>query len=1004
MRMHVRPVAVPLVTMLVLAGALALAGAGPASAGPANDAFASAQPISGSKGVVYGTLVGATIENGSGVCNEPRKTYPYGDLYGDRSVWYRWTAPANGWLRFGLKTYGGWTAYVDAFQFRGSCWRADAPASASSRAGDFEQLEVRRGETIWFGVYSYGAANVGTFALGWRLIASPPPLNDRFANADVVWGRYGRQYGHNVNATRDAGEPAHAGRAGGRSVWYRWTAPTSGPAMFHAGGLDCLVAVYTGAAVDALTLVAADTGTWAGGSCTARFSAASGTTYRIAVDGEAGHESSFLLTWNSGPRPPHDNAAAARTISGFYGLLDDTNRGATDEASEPKHAPTRAGSSVWYRWTAPDDGAAGFWVNTPPLYQPSSVWEEGKRIAVFTGTPPGALTLRAESPVPPIDHQLGANLSAVTRGTTYWIQVSGVDEQVVHYTLEWRLLPQANDEFAEPLVLPPTGSVAVDTSDAGAEPGEPAHGRYEPRSSLWFRWTAPQSGRVTFDDFEEHDVIGFFGQPVLAAYTGDQIDALSRIAVTHEFMSGGWSTFSFAVTAGVTYRIALDEDDPFGYGQRHRLNWYFGTREWTDPAVALTAPADGARVSGVAPLDATASDDSGVWAVGYSHDVAASWHDGPQPEAAPYGFGLDTERYADGPLELTANAWDVRANHAVSEPHTLVIENRPPSVRLWWNPPQRLTFDTSAHLEWEAAEPMSRSACSLDGAAYTDCSGPAGSTGATRELAGLADGVHVFRVVTTDMAGKVAVDADAYQWVIDTKGLGVLLPDDSAAPAVTGPVPDIYGGHPIGNTTAAVRLRWTSSDGPGTGVQRHDVQASVNGGSWTAMPSYGSLTAQIYQLASGSSYRFRVRAWDWAGNVSAWAYGPSFAVGLAQETSTAWRWSAGWSRVASGNASAGYVELTGTRGAAGRLTFRGRSVGLYGPRTPSLGLSAVYLDGVRVATVNQWSSVAAARETLYVRNGLSLATTHVLEVRSLGMPGHEGGGTRVAVDAASVVR
>jgi len=34
---------------------------------------------------------------------------------------------------------------------------------------------------------------------------------------------------------------------------------------------------------------------------------------------------------------------------------------------------------------------------------------------------------------------------------------------------------------------------------------------------------------------------------------------------------------------------------------------------------------------------------------------------------------------------------------------------------------------------------------------------------ASRELAGLADGVHVFRVVTTDMAGKTAVDADAYQ-------------------------------------------------------------------------------------------------------------------------------------------------------------------------------------------------------------------------------------------------
>src|SRR6266542_138341 len=432
-------------------------------------------------------------------------------------------------------------------------------------------------------------------------------------------------------------------------------------------------------------------------------------------------------------------------------------------------------TTLWYRWTAPDDGEAGFWVMRPPLYEPSSELEDDKRIAVFTGTPPGALTLQAESPAPPIPstQTFGANLG-VTRGTTYWIQVTGVDEQVLHYTLEWRLLPQSNDEFAEPLVLPPTGGVAVDTTGAGAEPGEPAHGRYQPRSSLWFRWTAAQSGTVTFDDYEEGD--GFDAQPVIAAYTGDRVDALSRVLVTHEFMPGAWNTFSFSVTAGTTYRIALDEDGPFAYGMRHRLNWYFGAKEWNDPTVALTAPADGARVAGVAQLDATASDDSGVWSVGYSHDLAAGSNDGPQPEPAPYGFGLDTERYADGPLELTAR-------------------------------------------EWDASEPLSRSVCSLDGAAYADCSGQAGSRSATKELAGLADGVHVLRVVTTDMAGKAAGDADAYQWIVDTKGLGVLLPDDSTAPTVTGPVPDILAGQPIGNTTAAIRMRWTSSDGSGTGVQ-----------------------------------------------------------------------------------------------------------------------------------------------------------------------------------------
>ncbi len=148
---------------------------------------------------------------------------------------------------------------------------------------------------------------------------------------------------------------------------------------------------------------------------------------------------------------------------------------------------------------------------------------------------------------------------------------------------------------------------------------------------------------------------------------------------------------------------------------------------------------------------------------------------------------------------------------------------------------------------------------------------------------------------------------------------------------------------------------------------------------------------------------FRVRAWDWAGNVSAWAYGPTFAVNLAQETSTAWRWSTGWRRTAWLSASGGYVKLTGTPGAYGQLTFHSRSVALAGPRAASLRLSAIYLDGVRVATLNQWSSAAEARQPLYIRNSLSLTTTHVLEVRSLGQAGHEGGGTKVAVDVASIV-
>jgi hypothetical protein len=988
-RLIVLPVAISLVVP-----ALLMAGATPAYATPANDAFAAAQTISGAKGVTYGSLVDATIDFGT-TCGEPLKR---SGLYGDRSVWYRWTVPANGTVRFGMKSYGGWAADVDLYRNYGGCVRT-LVAGASSAPGHIGSLDVERGESIWFGVYSFGDTNVGTFALGWRLIPTPPPLNDAFVDADVLWGRYGSMYANNINAMREAGEPTHGGPSSGHSAWFRWKAPQSGPAMFHVGGparpLDCLLAVYRGTAVSALARVAADSGTWAGSSCTVRFTATAGLTYRIAVDGEADgsgdDETAFVLFWNSGQPPAHDDATSARKITGFSGRLDDTNRGATDEMTEPRHAPSRGGSSVWYRWTAPDDGEASFTLQMPYLYQPAESSEGNKRLAVFTGTPPNGLTLLAESPLRTRD--LFAAVG-VRRGTTYWIQVVGVDEQVAHYVLGWRLWPDSNDEFAEATVLPPIGSIAADTNYATAEPGEPPPGRYPAHHSLWFKWTAPQSGQVTFDDWEEGD--GYFAQPVIAAYTGDRLDQLTRIPVTHQGQTLDWNTFTFAVTAGVTYRIALDENDS---PDRHRLNWYFGDREWNDPAVTLTAPAAGARVSGVVPLRADASDDSGLWLVGFSHHSENGSFAGQR--AVTYTVDFDTERYADGPLELTALASDIAANSAVSEPRTVVIENRPPAVGIGGSPDE-LTMDTNAQLQWLADEPIMQSLCSLDGAAYTDCSGRVGDRLFSKDYAGLADGVHVFRVIVTDMAGKKSVDPDAYQWRVDTKGLGVLLADDANAPRTTEPAPDITSGQNVGTFTAPVRMRWTSNDGSGTGIQRHDVERSVDGQAWTAVTSPGALTAQVY-LLTAHTYRFRVRAWDWADNVSAWAYGPTFDVSLAQETATAWRWSTGWTRTASASASGGYIRTTGTSGAHGSLTFRGRSVAVYGPRSGSLGLSAIYLDGSRVATVNQWASSAEARRPLYIRNGLSLTTTHVLEVRSLGKAGHQGGGTKVTVDVASIL-
>ena len=70
-------------------------------------------------------------------------------------------------------------------------------------------------------------------------IGGPPvvrPPNDNFANAISLPGGSGSVNGSNVNATRQAGEPVHAGFLGDKSIWYKWTSPVNGEVTFDTTG------------------------------------------------------------------------------------------------------------------------------------------------------------------------------------------------------------------------------------------------------------------------------------------------------------------------------------------------------------------------------------------------------------------------------------------------------------------------------------------------------------------------------------------------------------------------------------------------------------------------------------------------------------------------------------------------------------------------------------------------------------------------------------------------
>ena len=144
-------------------------------------------------------------------------------------------------------------------------------------------------------------------------VAAPPP-NDHFADASVLSGFPARVEGANVGATAEPGEPLLV-YAGGRSVWWQWTAPTSASVAVHAcsSAIRPTFGVYTGDSVDALQRVGGRDNAYFTGRGPSReiprscetgpavwFFATAGETYYIAVDAVLSDQGSFRLKLSLG--------------------------------------------------------------------------------------------------------------------------------------------------------------------------------------------------------------------------------------------------------------------------------------------------------------------------------------------------------------------------------------------------------------------------------------------------------------------------------------------------------------------------------------------------------------------------------------------------------------------------------------------------------------------------------------------------------------------------------
>lgn len=392
-------------------------------------------------------------------------------------------------------------------------------------------------------VYSYALSNlasgnytfyVNTTAPGkqpdqtivsYSILTAPP--NDLLANSLKIAASGQMLTGYTHFANIETGEPVHAGTAGvTNSIWFTFAPTNSGRVLVDPGGstFDTAIAVYTGLAVDALTLVAATNDVPAINSITNNprgwlyFDATAGETYHIAVAGVPPFASGTVNLRVFFDGVPDTNAPGVTITAPFSGLI--TTNGAV----------TLAG-------TATDGGLFDSGV------QFVEVSQNGQAPVLALSTNGfAAWSLR-------VLLTAGSNVLQVVA-----VDNAGNRSAPRKVDVTYRVFDPPNDLFAMARDLFGTnGLIAIDTTKGTKEVGEPNHAGNNGGKSIWYRFVPPSDGSLflttTNSNFDT----------VMAVYTGTQVSALTNLAFNDDALAPfRHSVITLAVRAGTNYYIAVD--------------------------------------------------------------------------------------------------------------------------------------------------------------------------------------------------------------------------------------------------------------------------------------------------------------------------------------------------------------------------------------------------------------------------------------------------------------
>lgn len=567
--------------------------------GGGNDFFSQRTLLpSGCSGSVTDSNVFATRESGE---------VDHANAHGSHSVWFRWIAPTTGQVTFDTLGSDFDTALAVYNDNRTTTVVSNDNVSTLVKTSSVT-FSVTLGTAYSIAVDGAGTA-AGNIVLNW----TATPTGDAFAKATKVTGATSSKTGLNLCATRESDEPNHAGQQGYGSVWYKWTATTTGTVNIAvlSEQIKPLVGVYTGSTLGSLTPVSPiDTAYGTSEFNQVLFQAQGGVEYKIAVDSQTTDTGNFNLYWTTAV-PANDAFSKPQVISGCSGSLQTNNLAASRETSEPVIASTPGGASIWFSWQAP---------SSDPVTFDTAGSSIDTLLGVYTGNAVSATTLVAQN-----NDAAGSPQAALTftptAGTTYKIVVDGKNGQMGTVLLGWQS-QLTNDAFASRQTLTGnSGTVQGTNACASAEANEPPHAGQAAQHSLWFTWTPTVSGPVVFN------TLGSNFDTVLAVYTGNSLGSLVEVASNDNSGSAQTSSLTFNATPGVQYQIALDGKD--GSTGSFVLNWALGV---SNDSFANPTPLDTSSSGSLTASNVTATSEVGEPAVVIGQSGKTLWYSWFSPD------------------------------------------------------------------------------------------------------------------------------------------------------------------------------------------------------------------------------------------------------------------------------------------------------------------------------------------------------------------------------------